>query len=93
VTLRDALATAIYAGVPGANPKVSQARADAILSDPAFRAALTESIAEALVGVDWSEHTRTTEVTTEADLPIRVFESEVDMDSFAAAIVARMLGG
>jgi hypothetical protein len=101
VTLRDALATALAENVPGLpyvkahrrSPTLMADISALVLSDPAFRLALTESIAEALEGLDWSAHTRTTEVTTDADLPIRVYESEVDVDSFAAAIVARMLGG
>jgi hypothetical protein len=61
--LRGALATAIRdiawnayfrLGDPSDKVPDSQDCADAILSDPAFRLALTESIAEALASEDWS---------------------------------------
>jgi hypothetical protein len=51
-----------------------------------------ERLARALESMDWGDHTITTEVTTPDDAPNRVFESSVDMDSFAAAIIAALTG-
>lgn len=85
MTLRDALATALtnqYAEIwTDGGPWLTTAKtagllADHALADPAFRAALTESIAEAMASEDWSATGWST-----AD----------GWDDLAAAVVARML--
>jgi hypothetical protein len=89
-TLRDALATASGRAVYGENHVVARTRpcqscekdADAILADPAFRAALTTAVAEAL----WDAE------GVMADKAGLFVEGKRDEAWFAAAIVARMLG-
>jgi hypothetical protein len=49
-----------------------------------------ERLAAALEAVPWDDYTRTTEVTTPEDAPNRVYDSEVDMAAFAAAILAAL---
>jgi hypothetical protein len=59
MTLRDALATALHRHDPMSLPLLVgdlYPLADAILADPAFRAALTESIAKALHNANVPEH-------------------------------------
>jgi hypothetical protein len=89
MTLRDALAEAMRrSGVPdayvvskaGDGHYIHTPRADHILSDPAFRAALTESIAD---GVMWNM-----DVDSCEHLAWGMNDSPNDL---AAAIVARML--
>lgn len=92
MTLRDDLAVALGdLAIPyvGSGPdamavlKWSEEGSDAILSDPAFRAALTKAVAEAFAQqYGWEEGYRIT-VGGAADA----------LDGMAAAIVARMLGG
>jgi hypothetical protein len=58
----------------------------AILDRYAAEALDVERLARALEQVRWGDYTRTNEITTDADAPNRVFESEVDVLAFADAI-------
>ena len=98
--LRDALATARGCLIPTPNGDHNAegrcpsclADADVILADPAFRLALTESIAEALAGgTDDMVTTRSiyTPDTNVLDLPEEWWATPREL---AAAVVARMPG-
>jgi hypothetical protein len=79
-SLRDALATALETWVLRRSTfgrEFAGNPADAILADPAFRAALTEAVAEAMASEDWSDSG---------------WSALDHWDDLAGAIVARLLG-